>query len=682
MTRVTELTTQDFLRNVPPSEYKPDLSYNSGRVCALSPRTRDFITSPNCEYVPLPPLGSTRDLYRRADGFYGHDDPVCWPQPFNKNNPYLSCIPRRPTQLLHQYYSYACMWEEVSTQSLDYDNLNDPTVGTLSTVTASLYEDAMNNVRARTKPYLQSPTTDSQVLSLLREWDKTMTVCHTRLSSESMDLRDIRRGVSELKRSWVYSVALLDYIEVFSRRVLRDEDKLDAESSNRMGCFVWNAQDALALFDIGLPVFFVRPYSAFSHQVILRIVEFTTPNDHRVCSATATPPYDVLLASSQAGSDDKFAAIREASVNCYTGPSPFANIHIPGAYKSSYVPGSSRITSPANSLPSLPSMAGPSRTKPTSGSTISPYHHRGKKHRVNPPLTHRNRYEDVKHLQLAPVFSPWADTVAGIDTGHPSRKYGTGTFPKLMTIVPDPALIFSNEKQNQLLQQWAVLRQPWLTYCREHHDQLEPVHNAVWRRALTLDLASIENVVSTKNDINSARSLVLKLLPDPASRSNPLPIMEPGQAQKLSQELSIFNLRFQLSCLDSQADQHTPKASAKLTQAELRVALANHRRERSELIHRVLYPNGGDTFGSDEDTFRGGFVDERWSDRVNALRAFATLMEAWPGDKPGMWQRGQDPNLPHLVHAGMEWEKELIRFYVQTYFNFFGHPPVVPRRQC
>ncbi|KAL0570625.1 hypothetical protein V5O48_011342, partial [Marasmius crinis-equi] len=297
------------------------------------------------------------------------------------------------------------------------------------------------------------------------------------------------------------------------------------------------------------------------------------------------------------------------------------------------------------------------------------------------PLAHRNRYEDAKHLDLAPVCSPWVDTVATINIGHSLRKYGTGTFPKLLTIVPDPALIFSNEKQSQLLQQWAVLRQPWLTYCRESCNSVEPVHNAVWRRALTLDLASVERVVSTKDDVKAAKSLILGILPDLASRSNPLPILDSGQAQKLSQELSIINLRFQISSLDSQADQHVPKPCTKLTQAELRVELAKHRRERSKLIDRILYPNGGDVFGSDEDTLKNGLVDERWSDRVDALRAFAALMDAWPGDKPGIWHRGQDPNLPRLGNAGMEWESQLIRFYVQTYFNFFGHPPVVPRRQ-
>ncbi len=49
-------------------------------------------------YIPEVPLGSTRPLYRRADGRYHIDDPCQAPQPLNDFYPYFMCV-RNPASL-------------------------------------------------------------------------------------------------------------------------------------------------------------------------------------------------------------------------------------------------------------------------------------------------------------------------------------------------------------------------------------------------------------------------------------------------------------------------------------------------------------------------------------------------------------------------------------------------------
>ncbi|KAF9069034.1 hypothetical protein BDP27DRAFT_759117 [Rhodocollybia butyracea] len=81
------------LKSKPP---EPVRNFDDGLCGALLPQTQQFVASPNCDFIPQPPLGSTRDLYRRIDARYASDDPICWPQPYNVNYPFLAAIPKRP----------------------------------------------------------------------------------------------------------------------------------------------------------------------------------------------------------------------------------------------------------------------------------------------------------------------------------------------------------------------------------------------------------------------------------------------------------------------------------------------------------------------------------------------------------------------------------------------------------
>ncbi|KAK7025383.1 hypothetical protein VNI00_016019 [Paramarasmius palmivorus] len=101
--------------------YKPVLSdpvdYTGG-IAARLEVTWEFITSPNDFHIPEPPVGSTRDLYRRADGRYGLDDPIQHPQPFNSRSPYLPCIPARPLNDVYPFWTDISSLWKVDTPSL------------------------------------------------------------------------------------------------------------------------------------------------------------------------------------------------------------------------------------------------------------------------------------------------------------------------------------------------------------------------------------------------------------------------------------------------------------------------------------------------------------------------------------------------------------------------------------
>ncbi|KAG7085793.1 hypothetical protein E1B28_003334 [Marasmius oreades] len=551
------------------------------------------------------------------------------------------------------------------------------------------FDHTAKRLRTRIEAYRNSTRRDPNFLALLTEFDNNLTVCLTCVSSSPMPLRDICRGVAELQRSWLYLVAVLDYLEIYRSRTLGMHERGNAEVENRIGAFVWNDHDALELWNAGLPIYFVRPYSTFHNQVILTVKPLIMP---RLCVTAASPPYPILLSNSQVGSDQKFAAIHTASISCFDVSSPFENMHLPGLYSSSYTPGGSigSIVSTTRSSPST-SLAGPSRTTSTT-SPSSPYStklehcQRGKKHRINPPQTPHSLFSDLSHPLLPPLLTPWRDMNSMIDTQHPLRQHSPGKSQKLLTIVPDPAMICgsSEDRLGPLLEQWSQLRGPWLTQCRDRNVQVEPKSNAVWKKALSIHFIGTwpegkTPKTNADHDHHEASRLVSTLLPS----HQPLPNLPPSssdasRSRHLLHELSLINFRYQVIALDLVADQSVPKASPSLSQAELMVALANHSRSRGQLIDRI-FGNAGDIFSVSQALFVNGFAAEKWSDRVDALRAFASLMHSWQGDKSSIWNRRDDPNLPVLLAPGSEWENVLIKFFVQAYFNHFGHPPILPR---
>jgi len=88
------------------------------------------ISSPNADWCPR--LRSPdAPIYLRADGTFGEDDPVCWPQKYHPDAPHLPFIPLTDPDHLSLVHTFRCglRKEQVTfTDDLD-DGLR---VGTLS----------------------------------------------------------------------------------------------------------------------------------------------------------------------------------------------------------------------------------------------------------------------------------------------------------------------------------------------------------------------------------------------------------------------------------------------------------------------------------------------------------------------------------------------------------------------
>ncbi|KAK7436457.1 hypothetical protein VKT23_019170 [Stygiomarasmius scandens] len=482
----------------------------------------------------------------------------------------------------------------------------------------------------------------------------------------------------------------MDYVDIYAPRI--SESGISTQylwADRRMGAFVWNDKDAFLLFKAGLPVYYVRSLNDFDCQNILSACHLTIPP---LCHSVASPPYSVLF-TGQAGADAKFAAIRIASMNCFDAENPFQNLHLPGQYSSSYQIGSGRITSMADSVPSVSSLERHVRSRVSSSAPYSknkPFR-KGKEKAQNPLRIARDKFDDLPSDNefVPPKIPAWSNVNKTINVRHPERRHKEDQTPKNVTILPDPGLFFGTEERSRQLSyfvQWHHMREAWLHSCADGQD---PVQVLVWRKILALHAIgrwkkdavpqnkqqeghklATETVESLFEEYSPGQPLVLS--------DRPLEYPTPQEARVMIRELCLLGFRYQLVQLDGLADESRPKPSPQISQASYEVSLANHQRNRAILVDRVF--SGGSLFALPSLTSNVGLAAERWTDRIQSLLALWQLMNSWPGSKHPVWNRGEDPNLLHMAGPGEQWEKALTRFYAQSYYNFFNHPPILPCR--
>ncbi|KAF5347871.1 hypothetical protein D9757_014942 [Collybiopsis confluens] len=634
------------------------LSYSDGICGAVLEQTREFITSPNCCYLPNPPSGSTRDLYRRQDARYGPDDPIQWPQPFNPSYPFFSAISKRPPG---GTWEGDLLWMNLAAGDLEFS------LGGTQGEKGVVRKDIAAALRQKVDALLEltqasfPEASSSRESKLVQELFDTVWICLNRISRTASSLRDLQRGLSEVQRSCLTVQAILDYYRLTEQSSLFDDSPRPVDLT-KMGSFVWQDTDARLLFRAGLPVFYLRPWSAFDRQVIYSIAPIAFAQPPEVILAPAVPPYHPLL-SSQAGSDTKFAAIRKASINCFASTSPFENLHIEGAYASSYdVTKLGRITCPTAS-PASSSLVHPSSSRQMGK---RPHHSRRRIRRkaVNDPTQQRNPFGDLpKDDDLAsPAIETWANVNSTIDRKQARQQ-------KKTTIVPDPGLFFGTEdpaRQNAFFYMWQHFRPAWLHRLSQKRS---PQSAEVWRKVLSYMYIKPPKdgaIVNAKTQaMVDARNLVEETMRsyDPQEPFHPPEVdtsFIPFTARCLVRELSLINFRDELFHVDAVLDRSKPTARPTLSLAELDANLHQHGRYRTRLVAETL---GYDGQAPPSDVFDVGLTAVDWVERYKALKAFWKLLDTWPGEKPDIWCRGMNMDLTNLAHEAKEWELSLAKFY-------------------
>jgi hypothetical protein len=142
-------------------------------------------------------------------------------------------------------------------------------------------------------------------------------------------------------------------------------------------------------------------------------------------------------------------------------------------------------------------------------------------------------------------------------------------------------------------------------------------------------------------------------------------------------ELCMVNFRAEFIRVDGLLDQSAPQPRVEVTMAEFEVQRANHyATRRALLVEGVLgYP---DVLPDEYHDL--GIASKDWPQRYSSLKSMWLLMNTWPRTKPLIWRRGMDLDASVLSSTDRdEWERMLVRFYVQSVFDLLKHVPSLPR---
>ncbi|KAJ3872924.1 hypothetical protein F5051DRAFT_444733 [Lentinula edodes] len=296
------------------------------------------------------------------------------------------------------------------------------------------------------------------------------------------------------------------------------------------------------------------------------------------------------------------------------------------------------------------------------------------------PKSQRDIFADLPNddPRVPPAIPGWYNVNKTI------RQEGIKAQKKLLP-APDPGLFFGLEdktRQSPYFYTWEHIRPAWLAMLQAGKS---PQTVDVWRKVLAYTfIKPLEEgvVITPKTQVAlDAKNLVEQSIKSYDTRMSYRPRTVEGdfditRSRQLIRELCMVNFRSELLYVDDLLDQSRPQPSPSLSVAELEAATANHKRSRRTLIsHTLLFDSLTPHASVDL-----GLAAVSWSERYAALKHFWTLMDTWPREKPVIWRRGIEMDLTKLASIGVEWERILAQFYVQSAFDILGRPPSLPRR--
>jgi hypothetical protein len=259
-----------------------------GRVAAIM---GEYVcTTPNQGKIFLPPFQKT-EMKLRADVRYGPDDPTLWPQPWVELYCHLGAIPRRPDDPTDPL---SIMWWDPTLDDFKFfgGSLVDG-LGELSGSKLLSLRTMMSSMEDRIEDHKRAfPKTNNLLLLLVR----AMQDAFVRLESLKTTFTEMRIGVTEFQRYYLEIRGCLDYLELYKPRM--EGARPPAETvANCMGAITNIPRIVQDFFTAGLPIWLLRPSTAWDHPIKCNILETVTPLDPAdvLCVSENYPPFPAIF---------------------------------------------------------------------------------------------------------------------------------------------------------------------------------------------------------------------------------------------------------------------------------------------------------------------------------------------------------------------------------------------------
>ena len=228
-----------------------------GLVAAPTQDNKYLITSPNMNYIPSPAWGALRVSFR-ADGKFGMEDPIQYPQMFDKGSAwvYLACMPR-----VGHRQRRLDLWVTPTVDSFDAAGTGVIGLHILKSPRLQAISDFIKQLDAEVEEFesAKAPSTHLRWLQL------TLHTSFDCLSIPSTH-RDIIRQLATVERFCCMVIAWLTWTRLLTNL---------ANSAPRipyfdlMGVFTTSATLVGELYRAGIPVWYMRLMPSITRDVVV-----------------------------------------------------------------------------------------------------------------------------------------------------------------------------------------------------------------------------------------------------------------------------------------------------------------------------------------------------------------------------------------------------------------------------
>jgi hypothetical protein len=152
----------------------------------------------------------------------------------------------------------------------------------------------------------------------------------------------------------------------------------------------------------------------------------------------------------------------------------------------------------------------------------------------------------------------------------------------------------------------------------------------------------------------------------------------PMKTRSLLWELCEYSFRIEFQALDAKAAKRDAGLCVSGTEAQVKMAVAEYKESR-RLLLRACFP-GGILMPVDHDLRYDGLAAHTRGERYRYLSGLWLVMDTWNGDKPTGWRDHMQGDFDRRLTNFDKWERLLVDHYTQTFYNYFGRAPILPRK--
>ncbi|KAI0348998.1 hypothetical protein OH77DRAFT_1415706, partial [Trametes cingulata] len=601
---------------------------------AYTPDRMWVITSPNMTFVPMPPAG-VLEVILRADYRYGLVDPIQWPQVYSPGYEYL-CAIQHPLPATHRL---SPLWWTPS-EDTDFERIQGCAIKCLGLLRPETIRPLGELVEEMSALVAAAVAAHKDFVDDRLMWLETaMRHSHDRLQNFPCTFRDAAMQVREVQRYWLMSRAFIDYYTACKRsreRAVRGERR-PTVNAGFMGAFTTDPSVVQALFEAGIPVWWLRQDASILEDiVVIEIREVERPLN--ICSRCG-PDHGQLLYRGLVGTKHLEATAR--------GGHTYLDISRAPLLVDDYSRGYPAAMSHRDYQHALESDESAERQR---AATVPNTHDARPNKARKPHVRGIDKFADIVHPWMPAALDVWRDVMANMDqTLDRAARY-------FMT--------------------WLRLRPGWLYMLRIKDAGLSRISPQWWRDFLYGDTGRASQKEGSRNALRSRQfmhvfgqafqreDLDLNPTAPPTWFGRRLPTFDRSLCPQILWEICEVGFRIELLALDRL-----------LVPLRDRLVTEEH---REDLIASV-FPDRG-IYGVNklpEEACEGlsAQVPQR---RAPYLESFRLVLRRWPRCPPSIHDGVPITTaLPResIIHR----ERELVQYYVETFYRESGRAPIVPR---